>query len=186
LRFQVDLVTNRQDARREDFYVIDQVEATIPGCLRAKYVEALSALAQEQGALIKRYMPEKLDIFAKPPKKPREGDGEDKIKAKLDAMESLTKALKYGKLSGKSKDEKAMLGTELEQKMGECSLCSTFHYFYSKGEPSFETAGDSFFACPKYKAMTVDQRTDVILQKKACASCRRRPVPPAPPGTTRR
>jgi hypothetical protein len=86
-------------------------------------------------------MLKRLDIFTKAPKKLRQGDGKGEIKAKLLAME-----LKYGKPSGKSKDEKAMLGMESGQKMGECPLCSTFHYFYSKGEPSLQTAGDNF-AC---------------------------------------
>jgi hypothetical protein len=61
-------------------------------------------------------MPKRLDIFTKPPKKSREGDGKGEIKAKLLVMESLTKALKYGKPSGKSKDEKAMLGMDQSRK----------------------------------------------------------------------
>jgi hypothetical protein len=133
-KFQVNLITNQQDARCEDFYVIDQAEAMIPGRFRATYVEALSAFLQ-QGSLIKRHMPEKLNIFTRPPKKPTERDGENEIKAlstKLYAIENLAEASKFRKSSEKSKNENAMLKKELEQKMGKCSLCSTFHYFHPK------------------------------------------------------
>jgi hypothetical protein len=110
----------------------------IPGRFRAKYVDVkdnmvrkekssfkdLSAFLQEQGSLIERHMLRKLDIFTRPPKKPTEKAGDNKItafRAKLHTLENAAEASKSRKPSEKSMDEKERL-KESEQEVGRCPL----------------------------------------------------------------
>ena len=44
-----DLVTNEQEARADDYTVVDQAEAMLPGRYRAKYVEEKDALLRANG-----------------------------------------------------------------------------------------------------------------------------------------
>ena len=187
-KLQADLITNKQVGRCEDFSIIDTAEAMIPGSYRRDYVKekgdlteekgsafgALFTFLQEQGTLIEEHMPDKLDHFkeTKGGKHSEEKSYEEKIKmleAKVYAMET-----KSGSRESPKPEEKAEVKEQLkksEEKTGKCPLCSEFHYFTSKSKKREKLASDRLSGCEKFKGMTLAEREEVIIKRKACAKC---------------
>ena len=57
--------------------------------------------------------------------------------------------------------------------MGKCPVCSVYHYYTSKkGKTNGRELATAFFtSCPKHKDANIDEKSDYILNNKACAKC---------------
>ena len=186
-KLQADLITNGEEGRCEDFSTIDLAEAMIPGSYRRDYVKgkrgmiadngspfkALFAFLQEQGTLIEEHMPDRLDHFkgSKAGKQTEEKSDADKIKA-LEAKLFHLEAKKPGtpKPDSKSPEEVKEQLKKSEEKSGKCPICDEFHYFKPMGKGE-KRAGDRLSGCEKFRRMSLAEKEDIVIKKKACAKC---------------
>ena len=181
-KLESDLTINKQQQRCEDLHTVDKAESYLPPRYRIRYVErkeamliekgsgfkALLAFLQEQGSLIEQYMPDKLDPLSKnEPKTHTEDKKDEKIKslqARLNALE--------GRPGGEGAEKRDKLEKNLkkaEEKIGKCPACDSFHYF--TGSRGHKVVSDKLWACEKFSGLSLEQRVDLVIKKKACASC---------------
>merc|ERR1712218_276683 len=91
------------------------------------------------------------------------------LEAKLYAMETKSGGRDTPKPEEKAGEVKERL-KKSEEKTGKCPLCSVFHYFTLKGKKE-KMASDRFSGCEKFKEMSLAEREEVIVKRKACAKC---------------
>ena len=182
-KLESDLLTNGQEGRCSDFTVLDYAESLIPGRFRDQFVEvkeelvekeksgfkALTSFLEEKATMVERHLPDRLlDSAPKSEQSSRRQEAEKikELKAKIAALE--------GKPEDTERRSRPVYNKKIsEEKAGKCPLCQEHHYFKStlgasKGK---ELASAQLRACPKYRAMTLDQKADTIVSKKACAAC---------------
>lgn len=174
-----DLVTNEQEARADDYTVVDQAEAMLPGRYRAKYVEekdallrangrsgykALASFLQTQGSLIERHMPDRLLAGAKVEVKKGE-DESDKDKE--------IRSLKQKLMAFERKEPEKTSKAALEEKLGKCPICKVLHYYIPKQGPrkGQKLISDKLFGCDKFVALPLEERAEFVVKNNACASC---------------
>ena len=138
-----NLLTNDQEARCDDYTVVDQAEAMLPGCFRAKYVDqkeeltaahgksgytVLASFLQKQGTLIEKYMLDKLIANTKADK----GAKIDKTKDSEDEEELSKLKARVAKIEAKkavrSQDGTTLKKQASESSAGTCPICLTYHY----------------------------------------------------------
>ena len=177
-KLESDLLTNGQQARCDDFHVLDKAEAMLPGRFRALFVrakdelvdhhgtgfKALVAFLQEESTMIELHMPDLLDSSSKPEStvKKQESKKIKELEAKLAKYE--------GKVESEDQRKKPYNKEASEEKMGKCPVCGIFHY-YVNSKTKKELASARLSGCPKFKAMSVEERAETIVAKKACAKC---------------
>ena len=180
-QLHADLVTNRQEARCDDYTVLDQAEAMLPGRFRAKFVDdkdellkdnegsgykALASFLQIQGSLIERHMPDRLLASAKTETRlDREKEELEKDK-KIKSLQQKLCALEK-KDAGKS--DRAAPG----EKLGKCPICEANHtYTVTRGPKQGQVRGsDKLFNCDKFIALSLEEKSEAVVKHKACASC---------------
>ena len=179
-KLESDMLTNGQAARCEDFTVLDHAESMIPGRFRDQYVrvkedlvetagsgfKALTSFLEDEATLVERHLPDRLlDNAPKSEASPRDQESKEirELKATIARLEGQA-----------ARPDKPTWNKEIsEQKAGKCPICDEYHYFKSTRGPSQgqDLASPCLHTCPKYKTMTLDQKVDTIITKKACAAC---------------
>ena len=181
-KLESDMITNSQQARLNDFTVLDHAEHMIPGRFRDQFVrskdelvtkegsgfKALTSFLEEEATMVERHLPDRLlDTQPKTEQTSRRQESKEikELKAKLAALE--------GKSEKVEKRPPPLTKESSEEKAGKCPLCQKHHYYTAtRGKQAGkELASARLYGCPKYKAMTLDQRGDTIIAKKACAAC---------------
>ena len=179
-KLESDMITNGQQARLNDFTVLDQAEYMIPGRFRDQFVrskdelvtkkgsgfKALTSFLEEEASMVERHLPDRL-LDTEAETHQSDEDEIREIKAKLAALEGKTEQHEDNLAKSVKKKEAS------EKKAGKCPICDEYHYFKSTRAPSQgqDIASSCLHACPKYRAMTLDQKTDAIIAHKACAAC---------------
>ena len=143
-KLYADMATNEQAARCDDYTVLDQAEALLPGRFRAEYVKekdkliaahksgykALVTFLQREGSLIERYLPDKL--LAK-----TESDGNVQSEAEKDKE---IRILKQKLCALEKKEGTQTTRADMEEKLGKCPLCKVHHYWQPNGRDSKKPA----------------------------------------------
>ena len=112
---------------------------------------ALTAFLESSATLIQRHMPDKIiEGTSKRPLTKHEQKQADDLKAKLAKIKARTNE----KPPEKSDDKSPYTKEILEEKMGKCPLCNTYHYYVSKrGVTKGQNLASAFLSgCSKYTA----------------------------------
>ena len=181
-----DLATNGQQERCNDFALLDRAESIIPGRFRDQFAEVKDKLIADQGSgfkaltsfledkanMVEKHLPDRLldsapKIVDNTGRQERKDEEIRKLKAKLAAFEGSSERTQKTPKSAWTKEMS-------EEKTGKCPLCKEHHYYTFQGKgpnKGKEFASARLESCPKYIAMTLDQKTEAIINKKACAVC---------------
>ena len=182
-KLESDLLTNGQEARCNDFTLLDHAESIIPGRFRDQFAEvkddlitdrgtgfkALTSFLEDKATMVERHLPERL-LDSEPKGKKRPDSHQDEIeelRAKIAALEGRAE-------QQIESNPRPVFNKEVsEKKSGKCPICDEYHYFKSKRGPSEgqDLASPCLHTCPKFRDMNLGEKTDAIITYKACAAC---------------